>query len=97
MQHGGFNVIHINYLTASIDPVYYPQLGVIGDIANSIYQLKEKIPRQNSWDFSYFLEVKKHVDKSILEGADDQRFPIYPQRLVHDVRQVICQMMASSH
>ncbi len=89
MQHGGFNVIHINYLTASIDPVYYPQLGVIGDIANSIYQLKEKTPRQNSWDFNYFHDVKKHVDKSILEGADDQRFPIYPQRLVHDVRQVM--------
>ncbi len=89
MQHDGFKVIHINYLTASIDPVYFPQLGVIGDIANSIFQIKQKLNRQTTWDFTYLLEIKKHVDKSILQGADDQRYPVYPQRLVQDVRQVM--------
>ncbi len=32
MEQGGFKVIHVNYITAAIDPVYYPQQGVIGDI-----------------------------------------------------------------
>ncbi|MDP1591752.1 MAG: thiamine pyrophosphate-dependent enzyme, partial [Prosthecobacter sp.] len=36
-----------------------------------------------------FKAVKKHVEASILEGADDPRFPIYPQRLVADVRKVM--------
>ncbi|HFE38994.1 MAG TPA: acetolactate synthase large subunit, partial [Gammaproteobacteria bacterium] len=89
MEHGGFNVIHVNYLTASIDPVYYPQLGVIGDIANSLYQINEHIEKQASWDFSYFMKVKKTVENNLLEGIDDDRFPIYPQRLVHDVRCVM--------
>ena len=35
------------------------------------------------------LEVKIHHDKNIADGKDDPRFPIYPQRLVSDVRNVM--------
>ncbi len=89
MQQGGFDVIHVNYITATIDPVYYPQQGVIGDIANSIERLTHLITPQQSWDFSRFVEVKSHLDLQLLEGIDDNRFPIYPQRLVADVRKVM--------
>jgi len=89
MREGGARVIHVNYLTAEIDPVYHPQLGVIGDIANSIWQIKERINCQDSWDFRYFMKVKEHMEAHILEGADDARFPMYPQRVVADVRKVI--------
>ena len=89
MEHGGFKVIHINYLTAAVDPVYYPQLGVIGDIAHSVYQLKEQLTPQAHWDFSHFMDVKGHVEEHLLEGINDMRFPIYPQRLVADVRKVM--------
>ncbi len=34
--------------SAAVDPVYFPQLEVIGDIANSIWQIKEKITPQDS-------------------------------------------------
>lgn len=83
------DVIHINYITAAIDPVYYPQQGVIGDIANSIEQLACQIKPQQHWDFSRFIEVKAHLDQHLLEGIEDDRFPIYPQRLVADVRKVM--------
>jgi acetolactate synthase-1/2/3 large subunit len=89
MEHGGFDVIHINYTTAVIDPVYYPQLGVIGDIGNSAERLTSLITPQSSWDFSRFMEVKAHLDQHLLEGIEDDRFPLYPQRLVSDVRKVM--------
>jgi acetolactate synthase-1/2/3 large subunit len=89
MDQGDFKVIHVNYVTAAVDPVYYPQLGLIGDIANSVYQLKEKINPQAHWDFTNFMHVKKHVDMHLLEGVTDDRFPIYPQRLVAGVRKVM--------
>ncbi len=89
MQQGGFKVIHVNYMTAAVDPVYYPQIGVIGDIANSVYQLGDKISPQPHWNFSYFKEIKKATEDHLLEGIDDNRFPIYPQRLVHDIRQIM--------
>ena len=88
-QEGKTDVIHINYITASIDPVYYPQQGVIGDIANSIEQLTCRIKPQQHWDFSRFIEVKAHLDQHLLEGIEDDRFPVYPQRLVADVREVM--------
>ena len=89
MEHGGFKVIHVNYVTATIDPVYYPQQGVIGDIANSMERLTKRITPQQSWDFSRFMEVKAHLDRHLLEGMEDERFPVYPQRLVADIRKVM--------
>lgn len=89
MQQGGFKVIHVNYLTAAVDPIYYPQIGVIGDIANSIYQLGNKITPQSHWNFRYFNEIKEATEQHLLEGISDNRFPVYPQRLVHDIRQVM--------
>jgi len=89
MEQDSFQVIHINFLSAEVDPVYFPQLEVIGDIANSIWQINERIMPQGSWNFSYSLKVKKAVDAHLLEGADDPRFPMLPQRFVADVREVM--------
>lgn len=89
MHEGGVKVIHLNFNSAAVDPVYFPQLEVIGDIANSIWQISEKIEKQAHWRFDRFLEVKEASDAHLLEGADDPRFPIYPQRLVADVRKVM--------
>ncbi len=82
-------VIHVNYLTAAVDPIYHPQLGVIGDIANSLRRIANQIEIQKSWDFSRVMEIKDHLNHHLHEGADDPRFPIYPQRLVADIRKVM--------
>ncbi len=89
MDRQGLQVIHVNFLSASVDPVYFPQLEVVGDIANSIWQIKERILPQGAWDFSYFMRVREHGEAHILEGTDDPRFPVYPQRLVAEVHQVM--------
>ncbi len=91
MGREDLKVIHINFISAKVDPVYFPQLEVVGDIANSIWRIKEKMEIPESWDFKRFKVVKEHIEKSILEGADDPRFPMYPQRLVADVRKVMPQ------
>ncbi len=89
MKHGGTKVIHINFFSAEVDPVYFPQLEVVGDIANSIWQINEKIEIQPSWDFSYNARIKNEVDTHVNEGANDERFPLIPQRLVSDVRKAM--------
>ena len=89
MEQGGVEVIHVNFSTAAVDPVYFPQVEVVGDIANSIWQISEGLQKQPHWDFSRFLEVRQAGEAHLLEGADDNRFPIYPQRLVADVRKVM--------
>jgi acetolactate synthase I/II/III large subunit len=83
------NVIHVNYVSASIDPVYYPQQEVIGDIANSVWRLSEQVKPQNNWDFTYFLDTKQQIESDLEEGVDISSFPIRPQRLVAEVRKVM--------
>ena len=89
MQQGGVEVIHVNFFSAQVDPVYFPQVEVIGDIANSIWQITEAVSKQACWNFSYFDKVRKAENDHQQQGADDPRFPVYPQRLVADVRRVM--------
>ena len=89
MHAGGVEVIHVNFSTASVDPVYFPQVEVVGDIANSIWQITERLQVQSHWDFGRMLEIREAGEAHLREGSDDDRFPIYPQRLVADTRAVI--------
>jgi len=89
MEHGGKQVIHINFNPAEVDDVYFPQLEVIGDIATTFVRLAEKLGPIESHDFSYFQRVREHVQAHMKQGVDDSRFPVIPQRLVADVRKVM--------
>ena len=86
MRDGGVQVIHVNFFSAKVDPVYFPQVEVVGDIANSIWRINEAVTPQQKWDFSFFTKVKHHVDSHIKQDAESTDFPILPQRLVADVR-----------
>jgi acetolactate synthase I/II/III large subunit len=89
MHPNGIKVLHINYLPAIVDNVYFPQLQVIGDIGNALWQIKEKIQAQKHWDFNYYMKVKKSVEDHIQEKSDDPRFPLIPQRIVADTRKAM--------
>ncbi len=89
MEQNGTKVIHVNFFSAKVNEIYFPQLEVVGDVANAIWQIREKIKKQNHWDFSYFLKIKGLLEKHIDEKATDTRFPPIPQRIVSDVRKVM--------
>lgn len=89
MHPGGKQVIHVNFSGADVDPVYFPQHEVVGDIANSVEYLAEHCGHCGNHDFSRFMEVKAAVDRHLQDRADDDRFPVVPQRIVSDVRRVM--------
>ncbi|MFT6238735.1 MAG: acetolactate synthase-1/2/3 large subunit [Akkermansiaceae bacterium] len=89
MNTGQRKVIHVNFLTAEIDPVYFPHAGMIGDIANSIWQLNAALEPQAHWDFSRFDQAAAALREHTSKLIDDDRFPMLPQRLVHHVRSVM--------
>lgn len=89
MRTGARKVIHVNFNSAEVDPVYFPQLELVGDIGNSIWQLNERLEPRPHWDFSFFLQVRDAMAAHLLEGGDDDRFPVLPQRLVADVRRAM--------
>ena len=89
MKKADIKVIHINFISASVDPVYFPQLEVIGDIANSIERISEKLIPQKHWDLSYSMQIKHYLEQHIAQYANDLRFPVIPQKLVTDVRKIM--------
>ncbi len=83
-------VIHINFFAAEINEVYFPQLNVIGDIANSIHALTEQLKTNaGQWNIDFFIEIKENVTKHLSKYQKDNRFPILPQRLVKITRNLL--------
>ncbi|WP_435892636.1 acetolactate synthase large subunit [Oceaniferula spumae] len=89
MEQGERQVIHVNFNSAAVDAVYFPQVEVIGDIANSIWQLNKGLKPQAHWDFTWFMKCRTATEEHIAEGCDAPEFPVRPQRLVADVREVM--------
>lgn len=88
-KDGSQQVIHVNFFSAAVDDVYFPQWEVVGDIGNAVWQMKESLTPQEHWDFSYFMKVKEKIDAHLVEFENDDRFPLIPQRIVADVRKTV--------
>jgi acetolactate synthase-1/2/3 large subunit len=86
MESDEQQVIHINFETAAVDPVYFPQLEVVGDIANSIWQIKESIDAKCKWELDFYSDVHNAYIEHRNASDSDDRFPMLPERVVKDVR-----------
>ncbi|WP_417610522.1 acetolactate synthase large subunit [Parasphingorhabdus sp.] len=89
MATGSTEVIHVSMNSAEVDPVYFPQIEVIGDIGNAIWQMKEDIVPSGSWNFDAMYKARKAEEEHTASMDDDMRFPIYPPHLVKEVREAM--------
>ncbi len=89
MEGNEQKVIHINFDSAAVDPVYFPQLEVVGDIANSIWQINEAIDPKCKWDFDFYTSVHQAYIEHRETAESDARFPILPERMVKEVRSAL--------
>ncbi|MDX3805836.1 MAG: acetolactate synthase large subunit [Bosea sp. (in: a-proteobacteria)] len=82
---GGPKVIHVSYQSANVEQVYHPDAEVVGDIGASVTALAErldgKLPEQTK-----LLELRQRILAKINDRSEEDRCPVTPQRLVHDVR-----------
>ncbi|MEM1132618.1 MAG: acetolactate synthase large subunit [Pseudomonadota bacterium] len=89
MEADGADVIHISMNTAEVDPVYFPQVEVIGDIGNAIWQMKEDIVVSSDWNFDTMYKARA-AELEHADGIDDDaRFPIFPPHLVKVIREAM--------
>ena len=86
MGKGGPNVVHVGYQPATVEQVYFPQSEVIGDIGPSLKALADrlegKLPNAQA-----LLHLRERILDRIADRATEDRFT--PQRLVHDIREVM--------
>jgi acetolactate synthase-1/2/3 large subunit len=85
---GGPTVIHVSYQSATVEQVYHPDFEVIGDIGASVEALGDCVEGRRSPD-TEMLELRQRILGRINDRAEEDRFPITPQRIVHDVRKAM--------
>ena len=88
MGPGGPQVIHVGYTPATVEQVFFPHAEVVGDVGPSLALLADRLEGKVK-AASALLTLREGILRRIMDRAMEDRFPLTPQRIVHDVRQVI--------
>ncbi len=88
MGPSGPKVIHVSYSSANVDQVYFPHAEVIGDVGPSLELLADRLEGKLH-NAGALLTLREGILSRITDRATEDRWPPTPQRIVHDVRQVI--------
>ncbi|MEO3433330.1 acetolactate synthase large subunit [Inquilinus sp. CAU 1745] len=88
MEEDGQKVIHIGYAPATVEQVFFPHAEVIGDIGPSLELLAGRLEGKLT-NAAALLPLREGILAHVADRATEERFPPTPQRIVHDVRQVM--------
>ena len=88
MGAGGPIVLHIGYLPANVEEVYFPHAELVGDVGPSLKLLADRIEGKLP-NAGALLPLRDGILAHIAERAQERRFPLTPQQIVHDVRRVM--------
>ena len=83
---GDKTIIHINALPAEVDGHYIVAVGVLGDIHTSLRAIALRARPQVA---SPFKAIRKAIVADRAEYSNDTAFPIKPQKIVWDLREVL--------
>jgi acetolactate synthase-1/2/3 large subunit len=83
-------IIHIDFEHAEVDYWYHPEVEVVADIASALWEVNERI--DDSFDTSrgeWAIKHRRKILADIHEYDNSEAFPFKPQKILHDVRQVL--------
>jgi acetolactate synthase I/II/III large subunit len=85
---GKVPIIHIGETPAEVDSSYIPTVEVVGDIADALVEIVHRADRSNKPN-PHALEVRASIRADYEQYAHDEGFPVKPQKIVYDLRQVM--------
>jgi acetolactate synthase I/II/III large subunit len=85
---GKIPIIHIGALAAEIDSSYIPIVEVVGDISDSLNEILRRADRTAKPE-PHIAEVRANIIEEYERYGKDDGFPIKPQKLIYDLRQVM--------
>jgi acetolactate synthase-1/2/3 large subunit len=88
MGQGAPRVIHVGYTPATVERVWAPNAEIVGDIGASLTKLGDLLEGKLHPEAD-FAALKDEVLAHVRDRAEEQRFPLTPQRIVHDVRRAM--------
>ena len=81
-------ILHINATPAEIDSSYIPRVEVVGDIADSLEEILKRVNRQGRPD-PISVNLREEIRADYQRYDHDEGFPVKPQKLIYDLRQVL--------
>ncbi len=87
-------IIHIDFLPAEVDRDYQPNVEIVGDLADALWQLNEELNKRVKdklplFDVASRQKLRDQMVDDFEAEKNDDSFPVKPQRILWDVRQVL--------
>lgn len=87
---GDLPIVHIAVTPSEVDSSYIPLVEVIGDISDALREIDKRIHRPHSEKLGgHFASLRAEMCADYEQYATDTGFPIKPQKLLYDLRQVL--------
>ncbi|MGB3293343.1 MAG: acetolactate synthase large subunit [Phormidesmis sp.] len=87
---GDLPIVHIAVTPSEVDSSYIPLVEVIGDISDALQEIGKRIHRPHSEKIGvHFASLRAEMHADYEQYANDTGFPIRPQKLLYDLRQVL--------
>ncbi|MBW4630072.1 MAG: acetolactate synthase large subunit [Brasilonema octagenarum HA4186-MV1] len=81
-------IIHVGLTPAEIDSSYIPNVEVVGNISDSLFEILKFADRDGKPN-PHAISLRTNIRADYEEYAHDDGFPIKPQKLIYDLRQVM--------
>ncbi len=87
--HDDMKIINIAGLPADVNQQYEPDVEVVGDLSDSIYQILRTARRDDKPEPVEMLAVGARMHAELEEQGRDESFPMKPGRIISDMRKVM--------
>jgi acetolactate synthase-1/2/3 large subunit len=84
--HGEKQIVHIDPMPGEVDAHYILACGITGDIGESLVALAAVARPQATF---HATKLREFIVEEVRSGEEDPAFPLKPQRIIHDLRQVL--------
>ena len=87
-------IIHMDFWPAEVDRDYIPTVEIVGDLADGLWQLNKLVEKQHKGKLPLFdIKTRGNLRNQLTEDfaaeKDDTGFPMKPQKILWDARQVM--------
>ncbi|MEZ5826052.1 MAG: acetolactate synthase large subunit [Geminicoccaceae bacterium] len=84
-------IVHIDFEIAEVDTDYRATVELVADIADSLWQINEKLNERGDerlpvFDIARCKDLRETIWADLTAEADDRSWPAKPQRLINDLR-----------
>lgn len=80
------SIVHIDVSPAEVDEHYIVEVGVLGDLGEALRAIARKAKPQKGYSLRLLRDA---IVREMGEYAEDQSFPVKPQKIVWDLRQAL--------